>query len=146
MIFPEQALWQDRPAVAGHSSLFSRSSNFRAFSGRNGADALNVNVASSKLGKFFRMQYSRVCCSDRKSTRLNSSHEWISYAVFCLKKKKNKNTTLITPEHQKLPLASALPPLLYYVPHHLDTTEAPFNYHPSNELMSHVWDSSLYSH
>src|SRR5438105_7061857 len=27
---------------------------------------------------------------DRKSTRLNSSHEWISYAVFCLKKKKAK--------------------------------------------------------
>src|SRR6266536_4154567 len=26
---------------------------------------------------------------DRKSTRLNSSHEWSSYAVFCLKKKKN---------------------------------------------------------
>src|SRR5207247_6994291 len=26
---------------------------------------------------------------DRKSTRLNSSHEWISYAVFCLKKKHN---------------------------------------------------------
>src|SRR5207247_4732268 len=25
---------------------------------------------------------------DRKSTRLNSSHEWISYAVFCLKKNK----------------------------------------------------------
>src|SRR5438105_10790751 len=25
---------------------------------------------------------------DRKSTRLNSSHEWISYAVFCSKKKK----------------------------------------------------------
>src|SRR5438105_5865527 len=28
---------------------------------------------------------------DRKSTRLNSSHEWISYAVFCLKKKKHKH-------------------------------------------------------
>src|SRR5690349_22595675 len=28
---------------------------------------------------------------DRKSTRLNSSHVEISYAVFCLKKKKNKN-------------------------------------------------------
>src|SRR5438105_12100796 len=27
---------------------------------------------------------------DRKSTRLNSSHEWISYAVFCLKKKTDK--------------------------------------------------------
>src|SRR5438105_8822334 len=30
-------------------------------------------------------------CEDRKSTRLNSSHEWISYAVFCLKKKKKKD-------------------------------------------------------
>src|SRR5471032_2263922 len=30
--------------------------------------------------------------SDRKSTRLNSSHITISYAVFCLKKKKNKLT------------------------------------------------------
>src|SRR5438067_7306893 len=29
--------------------------------------------------------------SDRKSTRLNSSHVSISYAVFCLKKKKNEN-------------------------------------------------------
>src|SRR5258708_28761156 len=28
---------------------------------------------------------------DRKSTRLNSSHQIISYAVFCLKKKKNKS-------------------------------------------------------
>src|SRR5947208_8996830 len=31
--------------------------------------------------------------SDRKSTRLNSSHQIISYAVFCLKKKKNYHTT-----------------------------------------------------
>src|SRR5262245_63629163 len=30
---------------------------------------------------------------DRKSTRLNSSHLGISYAVFCLKKKKNKEET-----------------------------------------------------
>src|SRR2546426_9219583 len=30
---------------------------------------------------------------DRKSTRLNSSHLVISYAVFCLKKKKNTDTT-----------------------------------------------------
>src|SRR5690349_24015309 len=30
---------------------------------------------------------------DRKSTRLNSSHVEISYAVFCLKKKKNQDTT-----------------------------------------------------
>src|SRR2546422_2362972 len=30
---------------------------------------------------------------DRKSTRLNSSHGYISYAVFCLKKKNNPNLT-----------------------------------------------------
>src|SRR5574344_2812881 len=32
--------------------------------------------------------------TDRKSTRLNSSHQIISYAVFCLKKKKNTNTAI----------------------------------------------------
>src|SRR5437763_11126523 len=31
---------------------------------------------------------------DRKSTRLNSSHRCISYAVFCLKKKKKKTMTV----------------------------------------------------
>src|SRR5712664_4469390 len=31
----------------------------------------------------------RTCCPDRKSTRLNSSHDQISYAVFCVKKKKH---------------------------------------------------------
>src|SRR2546430_3590911 len=33
---------------------------------------------------------------DRKSTRLNSSHSQISYAVFCLKKKKTRNRNLTT--------------------------------------------------
>src|SRR2546422_7268533 len=36
---------------------------------------------------------------DRKSTRLNSSHGYISYAVFCLKKKKKKQTAEKT-QHQ----------------------------------------------
>src|SRR2546427_9242590 len=36
--------------------------------------------------------------TDRKSTRLNSSHSQISYAVFCLKKKKNKKTTAYSKE------------------------------------------------
>src|SRR5688572_32707678 len=34
-------------------------------------------------------------CKDRKSTRLNSSHSQISYAVFCLKKKKKKHQPYI---------------------------------------------------
>src|SRR2546429_1306039 len=35
---------------------------------------------------------------DRKSTRLNSSHGYISYAVFCLKKKKTKDGITSSPE------------------------------------------------
>src|SRR2546422_3402790 len=33
--------------------------------------------------------------TDRKSTRLNSSHGYISYAVFCLKKKKNNTNRML---------------------------------------------------
>src|SRR2546430_4203435 len=46
------------------------------------------------------------CCArcgaarDRKSTRLNSSHSQISYAVFCLKKKKNSNCDIASFKHQ----------------------------------------------
>src|SRR5258708_28785910 len=36
------------------------------------------------------------CLEDRKSTRLNSSHQIISYAVFCLKKKKKKKDRRLT--------------------------------------------------
>src|SRR5258708_16780929 len=35
-------------------------------------------------------------CEDRKSTRLNSSHQIISYAVFCLKKKTTNHTLSLT--------------------------------------------------
>src|SRR5437868_10778345 len=40
---------------------------------------------------------------DRKSTRLNSSHVSISYAVFCLKKKKNPAPSCSTTVHQSQP-------------------------------------------
>src|SRR2546430_16395488 len=44
------------------------------------------NAACARLAAFpARVRFGR----DRKSTRLNSSHSQISYAVFCLKKKKN---------------------------------------------------------
>src|SRR2546428_898918 len=38
-------------------------------------------------------------CLDRKSTRLNSSHDQISYAVFCLKKKKNHQARNVQAPH-----------------------------------------------
>src|SRR2546429_1026740 len=55
--------------------------------------------------------------SDRKSTRLNSSHGYISYAVFCLKKKK-KRMTLAFPHDCLLPLSgyAVSAAVLYVVP------------------------------
>src|SRR5688572_31375180 len=49
--------------------------------------------------------------SDRKSTRLNSSHSQISYAVFCLKKKKILNTSSATYRQQKCILDPPSPSL-----------------------------------
>src|SRR2546429_6645549 len=49
-------------------------------------DELRVRTA---FQKWFEAHADRIG-RDRKSTRLNSSHGYISYAVFCLKKKKNK--------------------------------------------------------
>src|SRR3989449_7365450 len=49
---------------------------------------------------------------DRKSTRLNSSHGYISYAVFCLKKK-NKSQLIAAPEHERV-----TQPMSRICPHH----------------------------
>src|SRR6266850_4626654 len=43
----------------------------------------------------------RAGAADRKSTRLNSSHLVISYAVFCLKKKTNQRPTCYLPKQNK---------------------------------------------
>src|SRR2546429_3502991 len=44
-------------------------------------------------------QTARQGARDRKSTRLNSSHGYISYAVFCLKKKKKNHSISLTHNH-----------------------------------------------
>src|SRR2546427_7530962 len=50
----------------------------------------------------------RAARRDRKSTRLNSSHSQISYAVFCLKKKKNtRHTNADTRQKIESPVGSA---------------------------------------
>src|SRR5256885_8630487 len=45
---------------------------------------------------------------DRKSTRLNSSHLVISYAVFCLKKKKNTKTPYLSQRQRHTPPAHVI--------------------------------------
>src|SRR3989449_6519311 len=52
------------------------------------------------------------CSRDRKSTRLNSSHGYISYAVFCLKKKKRSDATAaVLPTAISLPYANEAAPV-----------------------------------
>src|SRR2546422_5606600 len=48
-----------------------------------------IGAPDTTRGRLYQMRPSRFAI-DRKSTRLNSSHGYISYAVFCLKKKKTK--------------------------------------------------------
>src|SRR5205809_6237306 len=50
---------------------------------RRSSESLRTSLCASEIVR------------DRKSTRLNSSHGYISYAVFCLKKKKQVNVALL---------------------------------------------------
>src|SRR2546430_8981298 len=83
------------------STLFPYTTLFRSVRGRNRLRRIPVRLQKAII-PLRRIDRRRVCYSnrvktstapirtkrDRKSTRLNSSHSQISYAVFCLKKKK----------------------------------------------------------
>src|SRR2546429_7077537 len=57
-------------------------------------DALPICCGAEvvRVGRNLEVRPGVVDHEDRKSTRLNSSHGYISYAVFCLKKKKKQHT------------------------------------------------------
>src|SRR5687768_18194590 len=85
------------------STLFPYTTLFRSRAGHLAVDEHDPFVAFGDLGKEF-LDDVRLAIGgveqldqrgeiDRKSTRLNSSHGYISYAVFCLKKKKKNNHT-----------------------------------------------------
>src|SRR2546430_8721175 len=71
------------------STLFPYTTLFRSQRGDR-AEALRVLAEVDRERPDYR-EAARLL--DRKSTRLNSSHSQISYAVFCLKKKKARNLT-----------------------------------------------------
>src|SRR3712207_8219189 len=58
---------------------------------RAGTNRLNMPPRTGPLNRAALDRIAADIRRDRKSTRLNSSHANISYAVFCLKKKKNNN-------------------------------------------------------
>src|SRR3712207_7729945 len=78
------------------STLFPYTTLFRSLldSLESGSDDAG-QVGPRLLGRVGHFDTDVALCLDRKSTRLNSSHANISYAVFCLKKKKNLNTTSV---------------------------------------------------
>src|SRR5437879_13339435 len=74
-----------RPPI---STLFPYTTLFRSGLGESYPIATNENPDGRSLNRRVEFFLASIP-QDRKSTRLNSSHRCISYAVFCLKKKKN---------------------------------------------------------
>src|SRR5437762_8521434 len=73
-----------RSTLFPYTTLFrSRNSGMRAMTSRE-SETFSASLALMQSQE----------AEDRKSTRLNSSHRCISYAVFCLKKKKNHRPRL----------------------------------------------------
>src|SRR3712207_8561714 len=87
-LFPYTTLfrsWKDQPMTKTSSAVHSR----------------NLQAASSRCGGAVVKKIASMERADRKSTRLNSSHANISYAVFCLKKKKKKDAYLNYTRHTR---------------------------------------------
>src|SRR5437773_8702376 len=89
------------------STLFPYTTLFRSHAAQAGGPCAARQLGALALG-VFRRQAGRIIGrqvlrqqqrQDRKSTRLNSSHITISYAVFCLKKK-TKKTTIHAPANK----------------------------------------------
>src|SRR5437773_4182910 len=87
------------PRPPPRSTLFPYTTLFRSLVGRSGDPGRSAHLrsesrpppqASADVPTEQPASFDRVA-GDRKSTRLNSSHITISYAVFCLKKKKTRH-------------------------------------------------------
>src|SRR5258708_18162937 len=73
------------------STLFPYTTLFRSLEAALADDQVPIRI----LPAFQAFHGTHGAEADRKSTRLNSSHQIISYAVFCLKKKKVSRTRLV---------------------------------------------------
>src|SRR5258708_9818743 len=82
------------------STLFPYTTLFRSKISRRDRWRKSIASIALILISMMTLSYERIWINgDRKSTRLNSSHQIISYAVFCLKKKKNDYLNRKTREH-----------------------------------------------
>src|SRR2546427_4596269 len=84
------------------STLFPYTTLFRSLN-KSVREALVMSVACTRPPVRRHRRNVSMDITDRKSTRLNSSHSQISYAVFCLKKKKNQRWTDKEPGRYEVP-------------------------------------------
>src|SRR2546430_7193191 len=84
------------------STLFPYTTLFRSPSTRGNQRMSERSKPHNGRDQSGHFKVRREDVEDRKSTRLNSSHSQISYAVFCLKKKKNEqyHQSYITEHHR----------------------------------------------
>src|SRR3712207_7889451 len=89
-LFPYTTLFRSLGALVGQA--FAGWDQFNESQDRHDADHMSFGryITSSQFGSAVMENWQSEYLQDRKSTRLNSSHANISYAVFCLKKKKNQ--------------------------------------------------------
>src|SRR2546427_7780454 len=83
-LFPYTTLFRSEE----HTSELQAEDGIRDLTCDWSSDVCSSDRKSTRLNSSHSQISYAVFCLDRKSTRLNSSHSQISYAVFCLKKKK----------------------------------------------------------
>src|SRR5689334_23505411 len=85
-----------RSTLFPYTTLFRSDLDFRGYAGRIESGQIHAGDRVTVLPSGKQSRVKRIVTfdgdldEDRKSTRLNSSHSSISYAVFCLKKKKRR--------------------------------------------------------
>src|SRR3712207_7129933 len=93
-LFPYTTLFRSRTILVVSENGYGKRSDVEDYRitsrGAKGVKTLNITEKTGKLVAIKSVHEEEDL--DRKSTRLNSSHANISYAVFCLKKKNRTNT------------------------------------------------------
>src|SRR2546429_6007473 len=110
-LFPYTTLFRSHGALEGVQHVIADADRFRnVFEtesvSRHALEAEVVRLTAHGENEVIVGDWPVGGVEDRKSTRLNSSHGYISYAVFCLKKKLQPNHTRRSPGHPLTPLRS----------------------------------------
>src|SRR2546430_3311202 len=104
-LFPYTTLFRSPSYVVGAAVRRREPQRARGRAPGRAAGGAHGTAGPGAVREVVRLGRGREALLDRKSTRLNSSHSQISYAVFCLKKK-NKRIAAHLPSHSRASPAS----------------------------------------